>query len=86
MTELQQTLMDRIHAFLEAGPEGPTTKDLQAAFPFRNETGVLKCLEGLEAAGHLVRVRDRWTLKTPDVQLHFELGGGEARPVSRPKR
>lgn len=86
MTELQQALMDRIHAFLEARPAGPTTREAQKAFPFRNETGVLRCLEGLAAAGHLVQVKHHWRLKAPDVQLHFPLGGSDARSAGQPPR
>lgn len=81
MTELQQSLMDRIHAFLEARPEGPTTQEVQQdfRFRFRFEGSVQRALEGLAAAGHLVRVNDRWQLKKPDVQLHFQLGGNDTR-------
>lgn len=86
MTELQQALLDRIHAFLEARPEGPTTQEVQQDFRFRFEGSVERALEGLAAAGHLVRRNDRWRLKQPDVQLHFQLGGNDTRPAGVPKR
>lgn len=88
MTELQQALMDRIHASLEARPEGPTTEEFQKDFHFRfrHEGIVQRALEGLSAAGHLVKVNGRWQLKTPDLQLHFQLGGSETRPAGRPPR
>jgi hypothetical protein len=88
MSELQQSLLDRIHAFLEARPEGPTTQEVQTdfRFRFRFEGSVERALEGLAAAGHLVRRNERWQLKQPDVQLHFQLGGNETRPAGLPKR
>lgn len=86
MTELQQSLMDRIHAFVEARPEGPTTAEVQQDFRYRFEGSVQRALEGLAASGHLVRVSDRWKLKTPDVQLHFQLGGGDPRSAALPPR
>lgn len=86
MTELQQALMDRIHAFHEARPEGPTTQEVQKDFRFRFEGSVQRALEGLAAAGHLKEVGGRWQLKQPDVQMHFQLGGSDARPTGLPKR
>ena len=88
MTELQQSLMDRIHALMEACPAGPTTREVQEVFRFRfrSESSVQRALEGLAAAGHLVRVNERWQLKQPDVQLHFQLGGSETRPAGLPPR
>jgi len=86
MTELQQALMDRIHAFLEARPEGPTTQEVQKDFRFRFEGSVQRALEGLATGGHLVQVNGRWRLKQPDLQLHFQLGGIETRPAGLPPR
>ncbi len=78
MTELQQSLLDRIHAFVETRPEGATTAEVQKDFRYRFEGSVQRALEGLATSGHLVRVDGRWKLKAPEVQLHFQLGGGES--------
>ena len=86
MTELQQSLMDRIHAYVEARPEGPTTEEMQRDFRYRYEGRVQRALEGLAAAGHIVPVRGRWRLKAADVQLHFQMGGDESRPAGLPPR
>ena len=86
MTELQQALMDRIHAALEARPEGPTTEEVLQDFRYRHPGNVQRSLEGLVTAGHLQCVKGRWRLKTPDVQLHFPLGGNEPWPAGQQPR
>lgn len=86
MTELQQALIDRIHAYFEARFDGPTSEELRKDFRYRSEASVQRCLEGLAAAGQLSLVRNRWRLKGPDVQLHFPLAGDERRPAILPPR
>lgn len=88
MTELQQALMDRIHAFVEARAEAPTSEEVRAdfRFRFRSEGSVERALEGLAASRHLVRVKGRWALKQPDVQLHFQLDGSATRSAGLPPR
>lgn len=83
MTELQQALMDRIHAYFEARSDGPTPEEVRKDFRYRNEASVHRSLEGLATAGHIHLVRNRWQLKRPDVQLHFPLGAGEARSAGK---
>lgn len=86
MTELQQALMDRIHAALQARPEGPTTEEIQGDFRYRYEGSIQRALQGLAAAGHLTPVQGRWQLKAPDVQLHFPLSPDDARRPGPPPR
>jgi hypothetical protein len=86
MTELQQALMDRIHAVLQTRSEGPTTAEIQQDFRYRHEGGIQRALEGLAAAGHLTHLKGRWQLKAPDVQLHFPLGSDDARRPGPPPR
>jgi hypothetical protein len=71
MTELQQAVMDYLHARIEAGTEAPQTSDIVRHFRSRREGGVTRTLEGLVAAGHVTLVHGRWVLKTPAVQLHL---------------
>jgi hypothetical protein len=73
MSELQQAVLDFVHAHHEARKEAPSTADVRHHFRFRNEAGVLHALDALAAAGHFVRSDDRWRLKEPQVQLHFPL-------------
>lgn len=86
MTELQQALMDRIHAYVEARSDGPTTEELNKDFHYRSESSVQRTLEGLETAGHLKWVRNRWQLKSPDVQLHLPVGGDDRLSADLPPR
>lgn len=83
MSELQQAVLDFAHAHHEARKDAPTTADVLHHFRFRNEAGVIHALEALATAGHFVRIRDRWTLKDPQVQLHFPLSGD---PTGLPPR
>jgi hypothetical protein len=78
MSELQQAVLDFVHAHHEARKEAPTTDDVLHHFRFRNEAGVLHALEALATAGHFVRARDQWKLKEPPVQLHLPLTGDPA--------
>lgn len=84
MTEVQQPIMDFIHARHAAGNGAPSTTEVRMAFRYRNETGVLKALEALAAAGLLERKADRWELKTPAVQLSLELAPDN--PAAQVKR
>jgi hypothetical protein len=80
MTELQQAVLDFVHAHHEARNDAPTTGEVLGAFRFRNEAGVLRALKGLAAADHLARVDHKWKLKAPQVQLHFGLTGESGLP------
>ena len=71
MTELQQALMDYLHARIETGTEAPQTSDVVRHFRLRREGGMARTLDGLVAAGHVTLVNGRWVLKTPAVQLHL---------------
>jgi SOS-response transcriptional repressor LexA len=73
MTELQQAVLDFIHAHHEARETPPSTAAVLHVFRFRNEASVLRTLESLTEAGHLVRLGHDWKLKAPSVQLHFGL-------------
>jgi hypothetical protein len=80
MTELQQALMDYLHARIEAGTEAPQTSDILRHFRSRREGGMSRTLEGLAAAGHVSQVNGRWVMKTPAVQLHLiPIEGAEPR-------
>lgn len=71
MTELQQALLDYVHAFVEARGEAPQTSDVVRHFRQRREGDVSRAIEGMAAAGHLVLQNGRWAPKAPVVQLHL---------------
>jgi hypothetical protein len=71
MTELQQALMDYLHARMEAGSEPPQTSDVVRHFRLRRQGGMARMLDGLAASGHIAEVNGRWIIKNPAVQLHL---------------
>jgi hypothetical protein len=71
MTELQQALLDYVHAFVEVRGEAPQTSDVVRHFRRRREGDVTRAIEGMAAAGHLVLQHGRWAPKVPVVQLHL---------------
>jgi SOS-response transcriptional repressor LexA len=83
MSELQQAVLDFVHAHHESRHAAPTTAEVLQAFRFRNESSVVHTLEGLERAGQLTRASGRWRLKQPEVQTHLDLSADGA---GAPKR
>ena len=73
MSELQQAVLDFVHAHHEARSVAPSTADVLQAFRFRNESSVVHTLEGLVAAGQLTYGSGRWKLKPPELQMHLGL-------------
>lgn len=70
MTDLQQAVLDYIHAYVEARSENPQTSEVVRHFRSRREAAVARALEGLGAAGHIALVNGRWRPKAPP-QLHL---------------
>jgi hypothetical protein len=71
MTELQQALLDYVHAFLEARDDSPQTSDVVRHFRSRREGDVTRALEGMASAGHLILKNGRWSPNAPVLQLHL---------------